>query len=232
MSRFIGLAVCLTGAMVSLGAQTKEEARLENAGIVMEEILDVPDGIPRELLDNAACVIVLPSVTKVAIGIGGSYGRGAMVCRTGATFAGPWGAPAMYALGGGSLGFQLGGQSTDLVLLVMNNRGVEALLTSKVQLGASLSAAAGPKGRDAGASTDATLRAEMLSYSRSRGLFAGVSLEGASLRPDDDASAEIYGRKITARDIVRGTGTAVPASGRRLVEVLQKAIRVSPTAVR
>jgi SH3 domain-containing YSC84-like protein 1 len=232
MFRSISLAMCLmVVSTVSLGAQDKEEARLENAGIVMEEILNVPDGIPQQLLDKAACVIVVPSMTKVAIGIGGNYGRGAMVCRTGASFAGPWGAPAMYALDGGSVGFQLGGQSTDLVLLVMNNRGVEALLSSKVQLGANMSAAAGPKGRDAAASTDATLRAEMLSYSRSRGLFAGISLEGASLRPDDDASAEIYGHKISAREIVRGTGTTVPASGRRLLEVLQKkAARPSPTA--
>ncbi len=231
MFRSISLAICFMVATVSLGAQNKEEARLENAGIVMEEILNVPDGIPRELLDKAACVIVVPSMTKVALGIGGSYGRGAMVCRTGANFVGPWGAPAMYALDGGSVGFQLGGQSTDLVLLVMNERGVEALLTSKVQLGANMSAAAGPKGRDAGASTDATLRAEMLSYSRSRGLFAGVSLEGASLRPDDDASAEVYGHKITAREIVKGTGTVVPASGRRLLDALQKkAARPSPTA--
>ncbi len=215
---------------VSLGAQDKEEARLENAGIVMEEILNIPDGIPQELLDKAACVIVVPSMTKVAIGIGGSYGRGAMVCRTGASFAGPWGAPAMYALDGGSVGFQLGGQSTDLVLLVMNNRGVEALLSSKVKLGANVSAAAGPKGRDASASTDVTLRAEMLSYSRARGLFAGVSLEGTSLRPDDDASAEIYGHKITAREIVSGTRITFPTSGRRLIDVLQKkAARPSPT---
>jgi lipid-binding SYLF domain-containing protein len=231
MFRSISLALCFMVAAVSLGAQNKEEARLENAGIVMEEILNVPHGIPQELLDKAACVIVVPSMTKVAIGLGASYGRGAMVCRSGASFAGPWGAPAMYALDGGSFGFQLGGQSTDLVLLVMNGRGAEALLSSKVQLGANVSAAAGPKGRDAGASTDATLRAEMLSYSRSRGLFAGVSLEGTSLRPDDDASAEIYGRRMTAREIVRGTGTAIPDSGRRLLDVLQKkATRPSPTA--
>jgi lipid-binding SYLF domain-containing protein len=231
MFRSISLAMCFMVVTASVGAQDKEEARLENSGIVMEEILNVPDGIPQHLLDKAACVIVVPSMTKVAIGIGGSYGRGVMVCRTGTNFAGPWGAPAMYALDGGSVGFQLGGQSTDLVLLVMNKRGVEALLSSKVKLGANVSAAAGPKGRDASASTDATMRAEMLSYSRSRGLFAGVSLEGSSLRPDDDASAEIYGRKVTAREIVKGTRTSVPASGRRLVDVLNKAVRVAPTAL-
>lgn len=222
MFRSISLAMCVMVATVSVGARNKEEARLENAGIVMEEILNVPDGIPQELLDRAACVIVVPSVTKVAIGIGGSYGRGAMVCRTGPGYDGPWGAPAMYALDGGSFGLQLGGQATDLVLLVMNDRGVAALLNSKVTLGGSASAAAGPKGRDVSASTDATLRAEILSYSRSRGLFAGVSLESASLRPDNDASEQVYGRRITARTIVTGTDVSVPASGRRLVDTLEK----------
>ena len=165
----------------------------------MEEILNLPDSVPQDLLNKAECVIVIPSMTKVAIGFGGSYDRGAMVCRSGASFDGAWGSPAMYAIEGGSFGLQLGAQSTDLVLLVMNTRGVEALLSTKVQLGANMSAAAGPKGRDTGASKDASLRAEMLSYSRSRGLFAGVSLEETSLRPDDDASAEIYGHKVTAR---------------------------------
>jgi len=228
MYRYFSVAVCFIIAAVGAAAQSsdsmqnKEQARLENSGLVMEEILDVPDTIPQDLLEKAECVIVVPSMTKVAIIVGGSYGRGAMVCRTGASFDGPWGAPAMYALGGGSFGLQLGGQATDLVLLVMNNRGAKALLGSKVTLGANMSAAAGPKGRDATASTDVSLRAEMLSYSRSRGLFAGVSLEGASLRPDDDASAEVYGRKLTARQIVLGTNIAVPPSGRRLVDLLQR----------
>jgi lipid-binding SYLF domain-containing protein len=233
MFRTFALALCFMVIAVSLTAQEKERGRLENAGLVMEEILNLPDSIPQNLLHDAECVIVVPSLTKVAIGIGGSYGRGAMACRSGERFDGPWGAPAMYAIEGGSFGLQLGAQSTDLVLLVMNTRGVEALLSTKVQLGANMSAAAGPKGRDAGASTDASLRAEMLSYSRSRGLFAGVSLEGTSLRPDDDASAEIYGRKISAREIVSGTGTAVPDAGRRLVDVLQKkAMRTTSTAAR
>ena len=222
MFRSFSLALCFMLAAVNVIAQNKEQGRLENAGLVMEEILNLPDSIPHDLLNNAECIIVVPSTTKVAIGIGGSYGRGAMVCRSGASFDGAWGSPAMYALDGGSFGLQLGAQSTDLVLLVMNTRGVEALLSTKVQLGANMSAAAGPKGRDASASTDASLRAEILSYSRSRGLFAGVSLEGSSLRPDDDASEEIYGRKVTAREIVRGTGHAVPDAGRRLVDVLQK----------
>jgi lipid-binding SYLF domain-containing protein len=208
--------------MATLGAQNKEQSRLEESGSVMEEILNVPDNIPQELLEKAECVIVIPSMMKVAIGIGGSYGRGAMVCRTGQSFKGPWGAPAMYTLEGGSVGFQLGGQATDLVLLVMNRRGVNALLDTKVKLGASVSVAAGPKGRAAEGSTDASMRAEILSYSRSRGLFAGVSLSGTSLRPDNDASEQVYGRKLTARRIVTQAGVSVPPSGRRLVDALQK----------
>ena len=220
--RFLALAVCLVLASAGLRAGDKEQTRLENCGVVMQEVLDVPDNIPKELLDKAECVIVIPSMTKVAVVIGGSYGRGAMVCRSGKEFRGPWGAPAMYSLEGGSFGLQLGGESTDVVLLVMNARGVDALLSSKVKLGGNMSAAAGPKGRNAEASTDATLRAEILSYSRSRGLFAGVSLEGTSLRPDDDASKDIYGRRITARAIVTGKRITVPESGRHLVDVLEK----------
>jgi lipid-binding SYLF domain-containing protein len=208
--------------MATLGAQNKEQSRLENCGVVMEEILNVPDNIPQELLQKAECVIVIPSMMKVAVGLGGSYGRGAMVCRAGKLFDGAWGAPAMYTLEGGSFGFQLGAEATDLVLLVMNRHGVDALLSSKVKLGANASVAAGPKGRAAEASTDASLRAEILSYSRSRGLFAGVSLSGISLRPDDDASAQVYGRKLTARRIVTGKAMTVPESGHRLVDVLQK----------
>jgi len=188
----------------------------------MEEIMNTPENIPQELLEKAECVIVFPSVLKAAFGVGGSYGRGAMVCRTGTGFGGPWGAPAMYALEGGSFGFQLGGQATDLVLLVMNDRGAQSILSSKVKLGADASASAGPKGRDASADTDAYLRAEILSYSRSRGLFAGISLEGSTLRPDDEANERVYGRKITSRDIVLGKDIAVPASGLRLVRILQK----------
>ena len=184
----------------------------------MEEILNVPDDIPRDLLEKAECVIVIPSMITVAAGIGGSMGRGAMVCRSGASFDGAWGAPAMYTLQGGSFGFQLGAEATDLVLLVMNPRGVAALLNSKVKLGGNASAAAGPKGRAVEASTDASMRTEILSYSRSRGLFAGVSLSGTSLRPDNDANLEVYGRKLTARRIVTGTAIAVPESGRRLVD--------------
>ena len=223
VNRSLALLVCLGfGSAVLVAENNKEQDRLENCGVVMQEILDVPDNIPQELLEKAECVIVIPSMTKVAMGIGGSYGRGAMVCRSGQTFKGPWGAPAMYALDGGSFGLQLGAESTDVVLLVMNSRGVDALLNSKVKLGASLSAAAGPKGRSVGASTDASLRAEILSYSRSRGLFAGMSLEGTSVRPDDDAARQVYGRKMTARSIVTGKRIAVPESGRHLIDVLTK----------
>jgi lipid-binding SYLF domain-containing protein len=200
----------------------KEQDRLENCGLVMQEVLNVPDNIPHELLEKAECVIVIPSVRKLAFGVGASYGRGAMVCRTGEKFRGPWGAPAMYALEGGSIGFQIGGEATDLILLVMNDRGMESILSSKVKLGADASVAAGPKGRDASADTDAWMRAEILSYSRSRGLFAGVSLEGSTLRPDDEASEQVYGHAIKAKDIVRGEHTGVPGSGRHLVNVLQK----------
>ena len=222
MFRYLSLALCFVLGSTALVAENKEQARLENCGVVMQEILDVPDNIPQELLEKAECVIVIPSMMTAAIGIGGSYGRGAMVCRSGKDFDGSWGAPAMYALESGSFGFQLGGEATDLILLVMNNRGVDALLASQVKLGANASAAAGPKGRSVAASTDASLRAEILSYSRSRGLFAGVSLEGTSLRPDDDASEQVYGRKMTARNIVTGKRISVPLSGRHLVGVLQK----------
>jgi len=221
MVRYV-LAFCVVFGMGTLGAQNKEQSRLENCGVVMEEILAVPDNIPQDLREKAECVIVIPSTIKVAVGLGGSYGRGAMVCRSGESFDGAWGAPAMYSLMGGSIGFQLGGEATDLVLLVMNQRGANALLNSQVKLGGDASVAAGPKGRAVEASTDASMRAEILSYSRSRGLFAGVSLSGTSLRPDDDANEQVYGRTLTARRIVTGDPMTVPESGHRLVNALKK----------
>jgi len=222
MIRKLTLVTCFLFVAVTLSAGTKEENRLTQSGVVMQEILDVPDNIPQELLQKTECVIVLPSVKKAAFIFGGSYGRGAMVCRTGKDFNGPWGAPAMYALEGGSFGAQIGGQATDLVLLVMNRKGADSILDSKVKLGAGVSVAAGPKGRDAQAATDAYMGAEILAYSRSRGLFAGISLQGSTLRPDNDASGRIYGRKITAREIVLGNQVATTAAGRHLVGVLQK----------
>src|ERR1700676_4549396 len=198
ISFLMALALCSLPALAKDEKDTKETDRLENAGSVMEEILNIPDNIPQDLLDKAECVVVFPSVLKAACIVGGSYGRGAMVCRSGEQFTGPWGAPSMAPLEGGSLGFQLGGQATDFVLLIMNPRGATAILSSKVKLGADAAAAAGPKGRDAQANTDATLRAEILSYSRSRGLFAGISLEGSTLRPDNEANERVYGKKVTA----------------------------------
>ncbi len=200
-----------------------ENNRLQNAGTVIQEILDIPDDIPQDLLDKARCVVVMPSVLKAAFVVGGSYGRGTMVCRTGKDFTGPWGAPAMYALEGGSVGFQIGGEATDFVILVMNNRGVESLLHSKVKLGGDASIAAGPKGRTASAESDAYLRSEMLSYSRARGVFAGVSLEGSTLRPDDDANRRLYGRDATAAVIITEPKYESPESGKPLVHRLQKA---------
>jgi lipid-binding SYLF domain-containing protein len=200
----------------------KETDRLENCGTVLKEVLNIPDDIPEDLLNKAECVIVIPSVIKGAIGIGGNYGRGAMTCRTGEHFTGPWGAPTMMALEGVSIGLQLGGQATDFVILVMNPRGASAILKSKVKLGADASAAAGPKGRDAQAATDATMRAEMLTYSRARGLFAGISLEGSTLRPDNSANEKVYGKRLSATEIVRKGAVAVPPSGQQFIGLLNQ----------
>jgi len=203
-------------------AQDKERNRLKACGEVMKEILDVPDGIPADLLDKAECVIIFPSVKKFAIGIGGSYGRGAMVCRGGSNYTRSWGAPAMYALEGGNIGFQLGGQATDFVLLVMNTKGAKSVLSSKVKLGADASAAAGPKGRTTSASTDVVMKAEILSYSRSRGLFAGVSLEGSTLRADGGANKKLYRKKLSADDIIMNGAVSTPSAGQALIALLNK----------
>ena len=203
-------------------AQKDENNRIRNAGKVMVEILNVPDDIPEDLLDKAECVIVLPSVMKAAFIVGGSYGRGVMSCRSGPDFSGPWSAPAMMALEGASVGFQIGGQATDFVLLVMNKRGADSILTSQVKLGGDVAAAAGPKGRNAAAATDVSMRAEVLSYSRSRGLFAGVSLEGSTLRPDGDANGRVYGKGISAKEIVINSAIHAPASAKLLVSTLNK----------
>ena len=213
------LLVVFLGLSVTLGAQGKEEDRLRACATVLKEIVDIPDNIPKELLDKAECVIVFPSVKKLAVGVGGSYGRGAMTCRTGDDFTGPWSAPTLMALEGGSIGFQLGGQETDYVLLVMNDRGATSVLSSKVKVGADASAAAGPKGRTAGAATDAVMQAELLTYSRSRGLFAGVSLEGSTLRPDKDANDLVYGSAIPPREIVKGS-IAVPSAAKQMIDLL------------
>src|SRR5271170_5004626 len=210
----------ILSSSASAAEPEKDEDRLRNSGTVLKEILDVPDDIPRDLLDKADCVVVFPSVLKAAFIVGGSYGRGAMSCRRGEDFRGSWGAPTMMALEGGSFGFQIGGEATDFVLLVMNERGARGILASKVKLGGDASVAAGPVGRDTSAETDATLRAEILSYSRARGLFAGVSLEGSTIRPDNDANERIYGSKIPAKDITLMGTVPVPASAAQLIATL------------
>ena len=202
-------------------AQKKEQERLEEAGTVMKEILGIPDGIPKSILAKAECVVVFPSVKKFAIGVGGSYGRGVITCRRGKDHNGPWSAPGFMALEGANIGVQLGGQETDFVLLVMNDRGADTVLTSKVKLGADASAAAGPKGRDAAAATDIVLRAEILSYSRSRGLFAGISLEGSTLRSDGGANKNFYGRELNAKEIVQQGRVGTPAAAHTLLSALQ-----------
>ena len=200
--------------------QEKDQDRLQNSGTVLKEILDVPDDIPQDLLDKADCVVVFPSVLKAAFIVGGSYGRGAMSCRKGQAFKGRWGAPTMMALEGGSFGLQIGGEATDFVLLIMNERGASAILKSKVKLGGDASVAAGPVGRTASAETDATLRADILSYSRARGAFVGISLEGSTIRPDGGANQQIYGQKIPVKQIVRSGKVAVPPSAKKLVSTL------------
>lgn len=222
MKRFwLGVALLAVIAVPAFG-QKKEQERVENAGKVMKEIINIPDDIPQSVLDKADCIVVLPSVLKFAIGLGGSYGRGVMTCRSGKEFQGPWGTPTMMALEGGSFGLQLGGQATDFVLLLMTRRSADNILTSKVKLGGDASAAAGPVGRNATAETDVTMRAEILSYSRARGLFAGVSLEGSTLRPDNDANKNLYGKEVNAKDIVFNRAVATPASAHLLLATLNK----------
>ena len=225
--RFLLVVLLVSTVASAAGTKEKQEERLQNSATVMSEILNVPDNIPQDLLDKAKCVVVIPSVLKAAFIVGGSYGRGTMVCRSGKTYSGGWGAPAMMVLEGGSVGFQIGGEATDFVLLIMNEHGANSILNSKVKLGADVSAAAGPVGRTAEANTDAYLRSEILTYSRARGLFAGISLEGASLRADDEGDDALYGRKITAREIVLGPSPATPSSAHQLVALLEK---VSPTS--
>jgi lipid-binding SYLF domain-containing protein len=218
---------CCVGLVVIFAspvwAQNKEQQRVENSGTVMKEILNAPESIPQSVLDKADCVVVLPSVVKFAIGIGGSYGRGVMTCRSGKEFQGKWGTPTMMALEGASAGLQLGGQATDFVLLLMSPKSASSILTSKVKLGGDASAAAGPVGRNASAETDVSMQAEILSYSRARGLFAGVSLQGSTLRPDNDANKNLYGKKLDAKEIVLEGAVPAPPSATKLLSTLDKA---------
>lgn len=227
------LTMALSGVLMGLPAlimatsawandEARDAERLKNCGTVLQEILDVPDDIPQQLLDKADCIIIFPDVVKAAFLVGGSYGRGAMVCRTGANYSGSWGAPSMMALEGGSFGLQIGGQATDFILLVMNDAGANSILRDKVKLGADASIAAGPKGRDLQADTTPTFRAEILSYSRSKGVFAGISLEGSTLRPDNDANARLYGRKIPAREIVLADTVTAPPDAQPFLAVLKE----------
>ncbi len=221
MKKFIVcFAVLLMSATTFAANDEREEARVKDAGTVLKQILNIPDDIPHDLLNKAECVIILPSVLNGAFGIGGSYGRGVMVCRSGEHYKGRWGAPALYALEGVSIGFQLGGQATDFVLLVMNQKGAQSLLYSKVKLGADASAAAGPKGRTAESATDIVMNAEILSYSRNKGLFAGVSLEGSTLRSDGSANEKLYGKKLSAKEIIREGRVGIPPCARELVSLL------------
>jgi SH3 domain-containing YSC84-like protein 1 len=216
----VALSPCLSAKDPSEGRA--EQNRLENAGKVMQEILNIPDDIPQDLLDKTRCVVVMPSVLKAAFVVGGSYGRGTMVCRTGKDFSGRWGAPAMYALEGGSIGLQIGGEATDFVFLIMNDRGANSLMHSRVKLGGDASIAAGPVGRSATADTDAYMRAEILSYSRARGVFLGVSLAGSTLRPDGDANRNLYGYSRSTAEIVHEPDADAPPAAHDLITALQR----------
>ena len=222
MKTFAIFIFCL-GLAIPLFAQEKEVDRLKDSHTVLKEVLGMPDkGIPRDLLDKAECVVIFPSVKKAGFIVGASYGRGVITCRTGAGFTGPWSAPAMFALEGASVGLQIGGEATDFVLLVMNEKGANSVMSSKVKLGADASAAAGPVGRTASAETDIAMKAEILSYSRSRGVFGGVSLEGSTMRSDDGANKTVYGKQLTAKEIVQDNKVPVPDAAKPLVDLLQQ----------
>lgn len=216
---FVMLALCLAVAS-TVFAQKKEDERLVNSATAMRVILG-DNGLPTSILDKADCVVVFPSVKKVAIGIGGSYGRGVMVCRTGAKMEGDWGAPAMYKLDQGSIGVQLGSTATDFVLVVMNQRGAEQILNGKTKLGGNAAAAAGPTGAAANGYNADAMKVDVLTYSRTKGLFAGISLEGASMDTDDEANKLVYGKSITAKQIMSG-GETTPAAGKDLIGLLDK----------
>jgi SH3 domain-containing YSC84-like protein 1 len=221
MKHYLIAAICLCFAILSF-AQDKEDQRLQDSYAVMKEILATPDkGIPRDLLDKSECVIVFPSVKKAAFVVGASYGRGVITCRSGQDLRGPWSAPAMFALEGGSIGFQIGGQATDFVLLVMNESGANSVMSSKVKLGADASIAAGPVGRTTSAETDVVMKAEILSWSRSRGIFAGISLAGSTLRSDNGANKTVYGKGVTAKQIVREGEVKPTEAAKPLLDLLE-----------
>jgi lipid-binding SYLF domain-containing protein len=224
MKRYLAVALCVCFAVPAF-AQQKEESRLKESYSVMKAVAGMPDGIPRDLLNKSECVVVFPSVKKAAFVVGASYGRGVMTCRSGQNFRGPWSAPAFFALEGGSFGLQIGGQATDFVLLIMNDQGAQSVMTSKVKLGGDASVAAGPVGRTTSAETDVVMKAEILSWSRNRGVFAGVSLTGSTLRSDDDANKNLYGKDLNAKQIILQGDVKTPPAGRQLVSLLN---RMSP----
>ncbi len=226
MKNRVWLVVLMVASVLPVMGEDKEEKvdeRINQAGTVIKEILGMPDGIPKDLLNKSYCVAIYPSVKKAAFIVGGSYGRGLITCRKGRDFSGSWSAPAMFALEAGSFGFQIGAEATDFVLLIMNESGANSVMSSKVKLGGDASVAAGPVGRDAAAATDVVLKAEILSYSRAQGLFAGVSLEGSTLRSDDGANKALYGRELSAKEIVREGKVPPPAAARRLLALLNRA---------
>jgi SH3 domain-containing YSC84-like protein 1 len=225
MKNRVWLVVLMLAGVLPVAGQMKENERIEESATVMKEILDMPDTINRDVLNKAECIVIYPSVKKAAFIVGGSYGRGVITCRKGPDFSGPWSAPAMFALEGGSFGFQIGAQATDFVLLVMNEAGAKSVMSSKVKLGGDASVAAGPVGRTASAETDIVMKAEILSYSRAQGLFAGVSLEGSTMRSDDGGNKALYGKELSAKEIVREGKVAPPASAQALLALLSK---VSP----
>jgi SH3 domain-containing YSC84-like protein 1 len=222
MKAFLALLLACAFLLPAFADNQKEQERVKDSGDILKEILNIPDDIPQDLLDKAECLVILPSVKKGAFGIGGSFGRGVMICRGGQHYTGLWGPPAMYALEGVNIGFQLGGEATDFILLVMNPKGAHSLLSSKVKLGANASAAAGPKGRSGEAATDVVMNAEILSYSRAKGLFAGISLEGSTLRSDGGANEKLYGQKLSAKDIIGLGKVKTPACAQELVGLLDK----------
>lgn len=222
MRLMMNIVLCAVFSCTALASeQSKEASRLESATFVVNEVMQTPEkGIPQDLLDNAICVGIIPSELRFAFGFGGNYGRGALVCRKGGN--GPWGAPSMFTLYGGSFGLQIGGKATDILFIVMNTGGVRKLLQTGVKLGGDVSVAAGPVGRTAEGATDVQLHAEILSYSRSRGLFAGVSLAGSVMKPDHEANQRLYSKVYEPKAILIDGVAAPPADAKQLDAVLTK----------
>lgn len=215
----LGLVVCAWG-----DSGEKERDRITASANVVKDIFNAPDkGIPLDVMDGTKCVVVIPDLKKAAFIVGGDYGRGVMTCRTGDDFKGPWSAPIMMASGGADIGFQLGVEGTDVVILVLNDDGARSIVKSKVKLGAEFSVAAGPVGRTGEASTNEQMKAQMLSYSRARGLFAGVSVSGMTLRVDGDANKNLYGESVRPQQILKGEGITMPDEAKPLIAELKQA---------